>query len=620
MCGIAGIVNLNYEPIRKNEIERMVKVVKYRGPDDEGYFIKDNVGLGHCRLSILDLSLAGHQPMSNRAGNIWIVYNGEIYNYLELRKELEQDGYSFQSKTDTEVIIYAYEKWGEKCLEKFNGMWAFAIWDTKAQKLFCARDRFGVKPFYYYFDNNIFTFGSEIKQLLVLNNIKTAPNDPIVHDYLIWGLENHTDETFFKNIKQLPGGHALFLDLSHENHSLAVKRWYSFFDLSQEPSELSSKGADHIKYFYDLLEDSIKLRLRSDVPIGSCLSGGLDSSSIVCLANKILRAHGNYHQEVFTSCFDEKDIDERQYAEEIIKKTGCIKNFVFPDQKTLNTDLEDLIWHQEEPFGGLSIFAQWCVMRVAKQRGIKVLLDGQGGDELLLGYERYYIYFLNELLKKFKIYNFLHELFLIPKNSKLNHKQLIQYSAYFSLPWVRSRRLFWQSNKILNKDFSQSQEKSKLKQFIKPGDLFDLQKNEILRSQLPHLLHYEDRNSMAFSIETRLPFLDYRLVEFLCKLSPNYKIKDGWTKHILRQSMAGLVPDPIRWRKNKIGFDVPENKWLRVLTPKMKEVFEGNIYSEKYINKKSFLNQLGKNKIPSRLLWRTYNLELWARKFNISKQ
>lgn len=616
MCAIAGIINLNKKPVNKNDLEKMIKIVKYRGPDDEGYFLDNNIGLGHCRLSILDLSRAGHQPMANEDKTLWIVYNGEIYNYLELRKELENLGYRFKSNTDTEVILYSYQEWGMECLHKFNGMWAFAIWDKKKKMLFCSRDRFGIKPFYYFYNKNIFAFSSEIKQLLTLKDICRSPNDNIIYDYLVFGLENHTEETFFKNIKQLLGGCSITINLATKNQMPEIKRWYLFFEQSDN-IDFFQESKRNFEHFYELLEDSIRLRLRSDVPIGSCLSGGLDSSTIVCLANKILKNYGVYQQEVFTSCFKQKNIDERKYAEKIIKKTGCVKNLIFPDLKTLENELDNLVWHQEEPFGGLSIFSQWCVMKAAKQKGIKVLLDGQGGDELLLGYERYYVYFLKELLKQIKFHDFLYESFLISNNSRLSYKQLIKYFVYFSFPKIRLNRLLNQANKILNKDFSQLYRKRKIlaKEFINIKNLADLQKKEILFFQLPHLLRYEDRNSMAFSIEARVPFLDYRLIEFVYKLPPEYKIKNGWTKYILRKSMGNILPDSIRWRKRKIGFEVPQKMWIEMLKTQIKEMIFQNDFLKKYINTEQTLKQIELNKISIKYLWRIYNLGLWIQKF-----
>jgi len=596
MCAIAGIVNLSKKTVDEKNLKLMIRVVKYRGPDDEGFFVDKNIGLGHARLSILDLSSAGHQPMHYK--NLTIIYNGEIYNYLELKKQLKKRGHKFKSKSDTEVILHAYEEWGEKCLNKFNGMWAFAIWNSNKKEIFCSRDRFGIKPFYYYFDQNNFIFASEIKQILEVKHTNPKPDDETVYNYLVYGFENYSERTFFKNIKQLPGGHYLKMNLSLKNLKPFLNKWYLFKD-----------SKSNLYSFDWLLRDSIKIRLRSDVPVGSCLSGGLDSSTIVVLANNILQSNKDYHQEVFTAVFkNHKNIDESIYAQKVINKTGCIKNFVYPNDKTLREDLEKLIWHQEEPFGGLSIFSQWCVMKKAKEKNIKVLLDGQGGDELFLGYERYYIYFLKQSLKKLNIFKFLSEFYLISQNSKLDFKALIQYYIYFSLPSFRLFKLHQRSGYFLDKNFAIAfKNKMSVRKFMHPKNLLELQKNEIFYSQLPHLLRYEDKNSMAFSVETRLPFLDYRLVEFVYSLPEKFKIQKGWTKYILRKSTKGILPDDIRWRKNKIGFEVPQVLWLKKLDPGITDLFKKNFLSKKYIDRNLFLKNFKNNRMS--------NLELWMRKF-----
>lgn len=284
MSGITGIINLNQKSINQKDIKKMTDAIKHRGPDEEGYFIDNNLGLGHRRLAIIDLSKAGHQPMNNKDGSLWIVHNGEVYNYLELRKELENRGYKFKSSTDTEIILYAYQEWGEKCLEKFNGRWAFAIWDRKKKELFCSRDRIGIKPLYYFFDGKIFAFASEIKPLLKLKNPR-EPNETLIYDFLRFGLLDHTNETFFKNIKKLPPGSWLKIK---QNRRISIRKYWDF-EVSNEIRNNKKDSQRDAEEFLELLIDSVKLRLRSDVPIGSCFSGGPDSSAIVCIINNLLR-------------------------------------------------------------------------------------------------------------------------------------------------------------------------------------------------------------------------------------------------------------------------------------------------------------------------------------------
>ncbi|MDD5173068.1 MAG: asparagine synthase (glutamine-hydrolyzing) [Patescibacteria group bacterium] len=612
MCGIAGIINLDQKPVDEKKVEKMIKIIKYRGPDDEGYYINGSVGLGHCRLSIIDLSKAGHQPMTNVSRDLWMVYNGEIYNYLELREKLKKIGYQFKSNTDTEVIIYAYKEWGEKCLEKFNGMWAFAIWDDKKQRLFCARDRFGIKPFYYYLDDKKFIFASEIKAILENNDIKRLPNDRLIYDYLVYDQEEHTDKTFFKGIFKLPPGRYLLI----KNKKLEIKTWWQ---LNPKPLKLK-KETDYQEKFHRLLNDSIKLRLRSDVPIGTCLSGGLDSSSIVCIVNKLMKQDGETNKKTtFTSCYNNQPaIDEREYVEEIVKKIGVKKNYIFPAIEDLQKNLNRLVWHQEEPFSSLSIYAQWAVMERGKEKKVKVILDGQGGDEVLLGYERYYVYFLLRLIKEFRFIRMIKEANQIIKNSKLNFFQFFKYFLYFSAPKIRSIYLNKRAKKILNKNFLKSKkEKTSSIHSKRPTDLQLLQKLEITRLNLPNLLKYEDKNSSAFSIEARTPFLDYRLVEFAFNLPYDLKIKNGWSKYLLRKSMKNILPEKIRWRKNKIGFEVPQKAWLTTIKTEIKKIFSQEIHASKYLNRYQILKCVENNNFDDRILWRALNLELWMRIFKL---
>jgi len=326
MCGICGILNLDGSLVKKETLDKMCEVLKHRGPDNKGIYIKNNLGLGHQRLSIIDLSEKANQPFTNETQTHWIVYNGEVYNYLEIRKELEKSGHRFKSQTDTEVILHAYDEWGMDCLKHFNGMWAFCIWDSRKRRIFCARDRAGVKPFYYTFNGQRFGFASEIKALLALDDITPKPNDQIVADYLFAGLLDHTHETFFENIYQLRPGEYLLIE-----DQRPVFR--SYWDI--EPKEVHfSRDEDYAQRFRELLEDSIRLRLRSDVPIGTCLSGGLDSSSIVCLANKLMfdgqsidpKLVGE-RQKTFSSCFENHAYDERKFIELVIGRTGAEKNY-----------------------------------------------------------------------------------------------------------------------------------------------------------------------------------------------------------------------------------------------------------------------------------------------------
>jgi len=641
MCGIAGILNLNGKPVDLKILANMTAIIKHRGPDGNGIMLFDpkfsegqngiieykdqilklegtednhsnyNVGLAHARLSIIDLSERGHQPMCNRDESLGIVYNGEIYNYLEIKAELVSKGYEFKSKTDTEVILYAYQEWGVDCLTRFNGMWAFAIWNRREKRLFCARDRFGVKPFYYYLDEHTFVFAYEIKQILECKEYERNPNEPLIYDYLVMGFEDHTRETFFKNIYQLKGGEYAILDLN--KRTFEKKRYYDLNGINK----LVCKESDYYLRFRELFTDSVKLRLRSDVPVGSCLSGGLDSSAVVSIIATLWKEKERVLFNTFTACWDDKKIDERKYSEAIVESSGFSGNFIYPSSEDLTEDLASLLWHQEEPFGSLSIFAQWSVMKAAQKKGIKVLLDGQGGDEVFCGYERYYAYYLSALLKQFMLREFINEFIKGVENSKLKLSGMILYYIYFNCVHVRALRHHIKSYRILNPNFFMNYDiLVRLKNgFKEANDLSELQRNEIQGVQLSHLLKYADRNSMAFSIETRLPFLDYRLVEFALSIPMGLLIHDGWTKNIVREGLKRIIPDEIRRRKDKIGFEVPQDLFIKhILENYFNDINENSLIST-YFNKKWLLKDIKTISRKNPIIWKTLCLDLWFKVF-----
>jgi len=640
MCGIAGVLNFNNKPISVKQLVKMTEIVRHRGPDDWGIALFDTtqtegvngiieyrarnlkepevddsrtnyfVGLTHTRLSIIDLSERGHQPMGSVDSSLWIVYNGEVYNYIEIRKELASMGYEFKSNTDTEVILYAYEVWGADCLNRFNGMWAFVIYDRKERCLFCARDRFGVKPFYYYLDGNYFIFASEIKQILECEEYKRKPNEKLIYDYLIIGLEDHTRETFFDNIYQLKGGESAVVNL--ENGTFKKSRYYDLnnvFTINQKEQECYER-------FNEVFIDAVSLRLRSDVPVGSCLSGGLDSSAVVSVGAVLLQKRGDTAFNTFTACWKNDVIDERKYAETVVACSGANGNYIYPSADDLANNLSGLVWHQEEPFGSLSIFAQWSVMKAAREKGVSVLLDGQGGDEVFLGYERYYAWFLLELFKKGYLKNVIHELVKSGQNSKLNLKEILAYYLYFNLKWVRALRLNRKAVSFINKDFMKSYDiSSRLDIFSRNKTVLDLQINEIQQIQLAHLLKYADRNSMAFSIESRYPFLDYRLVEFALSVPSKYKIREGWTKNIIREGLKGIIPEEVRKRKKKLGFDAPQAELLQGGLPQLSRKIRKATLLEKYFNMRWLLNRLKGNGLNDLIIWKALCLDLWFREF-----
>ena len=404
MCGISGIIDQTKQPVAPDKIKRMNDLIAHRGPDDEGFFFGKNFALGHRRLAIIDLSKDGHQPMTYR-DKFTITYNGEIYNYLELRADLEKEGYRFQSKTDTEVILAAYAKWGKECVEHFNGMWAFAIHDRANNIIFCSRDRFAIKPFYYTTIRNRFCFGSEIKQFTAVPGWRPVMNSLRIFDFLNHAMLDHTEETMFSGVHQLRGGHNLIYNLS--SHSYTTRRWYA---LESQISQLAIGEEEASDRFLDLFTDSVRLRLRSDVKVGSCLSGGLDSSAIVCIMNELLKADEKIgSQETVSSCYDISAVDEKKFIEAVTWQTQVKSHYVFPRFEDLFSSLKKLLWHQDEPFSTTSIFAQWHVFAEAKRNGLTVMLDGQGADEYLVGYHRFFECYFKQLWKNLQYLRLLAE-------------------------------------------------------------------------------------------------------------------------------------------------------------------------------------------------------------------
>jgi len=619
MCGIAGILNIKKGPIDKNIIDRMVKIQKHRGPDDEGTYFDDTIAMGHCRLSIIDLSQNAHQPMSNEDNTKWIVFNGEIYNYVELRKELEGYGHKFKSASDTEVILHAYEQWQEDALGHFNGMWAFVIWDSRTRDLFASRDRFGIKPFYYYQDGDVFIFASEIKALLLNKRIKKRENEQAIFDYLIsgYGYMDLAEYTFFKDIFKLKPGH--YIKISMPKSSFEYKKYWDF---THNVSMVKHDRASVLEQFYAIFENAVMLRLRSDVKVGISLSGGLDSSSVACIADRVHRGKGLYS---FSSSFDDKEANEKIYIDDVVAKTGLNPFFVSPEPENISSDLNDILWHQEEPYSTLSILPQWYIMKQAHDKDVKVLLTGQAGDETLGGYHKYYFYLFADLLCSFKWKKLINEIGLyreLKGNTDDIWKQIISIILSFYYP--RSLRGMFKKRQYpitLNKDFVG---RCKNKVYTKrkfPGILNNDLYNAFKMSPLPSLLHVDDRSSMAHSVETRSPFLDYRMIEFLFSLSAEYKINEGQTKFLLRESVKGILPERVRTRKDKMGFPTPLGAWLKgPLKNMVSDIFNSKSFiGRPYFNHKGvmkeFLLNMEHNKPNDLTIWSWVNLELWMRRF-----
>jgi len=590
--------------------------LQHRGPDDQSTYVDDEVSLGHRRLSIIDLSPAGRQPKCNENESIWIVFNGEIYNFQEIRATLEKSGHQFSSDTDTEVIIHAYEEWGTSCVERFNGMWAFAIYDKNKGILFFSRDRFGVKPLYFCRNEKGLVFSSEIKGILQ-HPIRCAANEKAIYDFLALGFVDHLQQTFFQDIDRLMPGESMIYSFSQG--SMEKFRWY---ELNQVPAGMEKMTEEEAaKRIRELFEDSVRYRLISDVPVGSCLSGGIDSSSIV----HAMRKNSETSEiKTFSMVFPGKKQDESSFINEVVAATKVEAYNVSPSTEDLLRDLYDLIRTQEEPFGSLSIYGQYKVMQLANRSGMKVLLDGQGSDEIFAGYFIYYKYYFFESLLHLRMGEAIETAKRM--NSKLQDILLFPAMTILSTLGLSQGilRNLWLSRLKYLKGFDEVVLANPL-----TDRGFDLNRalySDLISYSIPQLLRYEDKNSMRWSIESRVPFLDYRLVELAMSLPSGYKIRLGTTKYILRKAMKGLVSDRILNRRDKIGFAAPDEDWL--MSPDFvnmaRQIFASSKFRDrKYWNSEEVIHMLEEHlgvgsksrKNHSEMLWRIINVELWLRTF-----
>lgn len=610
MCGICGLYDaLDILQDKQQLLDRMNEAQKHRGPDYRDTYIEGPAGLGHVRLSIIDLSSAGNQPMHYKDRYV-MVFNGEVFNYLELREELAALGYSFHTNSDSEVVMAAYDHWGEKCLTRFNGFWAIAIYDRQTKGLFLSRDRFGVKPLYYTNMPGYFVFSSEIKTLLQDEKIERTANDDVIFDYLVNGFVDCTDETFFDGIYRLPAGCCMHID---EHGVQQISRYY---ELPYSEQLIGEVDDGMISEFRRLFKDSVKLRLRADVPIGSCLSGGLDSSSIVCESSRQLREQGGgSDQKTFSSCYRGDPNDERRFIDAVVDETGVNAHYTYPTGDTLFDDLEHLIYTQDEPFVSTSMYASYCVMKLAHENGITVLLDGQGADEILCGYRKARVYYIRRLLQAHKFGRAAREIiYYLPYMRKGKNVSILA-----DLSMIRQFLGKTSSKDIRHRYLEQRFAKHTLNNSYENSERFLL--NDFDRIVLPALLRYVDRNSMAFSIEDRLPFLDYRLVEFAMSLPLNAKISDGYSKAVMRKALD--MPEIIRRRRDKIGFYTPENSWIEAHNDEYRAIFDSSDFrAGKYIDRQKILDDWdkltrGKDDIG---IFRYICLEKWMHIFDVKSR
>lgn len=564
MCGIAGIISPDKSSIVPQRLKQMSDTLAHRGPDGEGLWINRSgvAGFSHRRLAIIDLSPGGAQPMhypSREDARYTIVYNGEIYNYVELRKVLQNKRYVFNTKSDTEVILAAYDCYKEKCVEYFDGMFAFAIWDEEEQQLFAARDRFGEKPFFYHYHNNALYFGSEVKALWAAGVQRTADEAMLLHYLASGNVQSpiNKTQTFYKEIYSLPAAH--FLLYNPASAAVTTTQYWTIEDKG------TYTGSNPVEQFGDLLSLSVKRRLRSDVPIGTNLSGGLDSSSVIAAANEL--TGGTLSHKSFSVVFPGFDKDESPFISDVTKKFN-LENFnITPSAADLITDFENLCYHQELPFDSASVYLQYALSRLAKQHDVKVLLDGQGADESLAGYTKYFHWYLQELLREAKWKTFSAEKKALTSNNvglQWNYKNYLAALLPAQTAAFLRKKEIAQLKKTaeLEDDFVNEYLDEAI--FYKPPvyALNDVLRFNTLQSGLEELLRFADRNSMAFGRELRLPFLSHELVEFVFSLPANFKIRNGYSKWILRETMKEKLPASVAWRKDKTGFEPPQLQWM----------------------------------------------------------
>jgi asparagine synthase (glutamine-hydrolysing) len=662
MCGITGLVSLQGAPIDPAVLQRMTDRQAHRGPDGEGFLfgwedeggfahklvqhtrqweggrVPVRLALGHRRLAILDLSDRGLQPMPTGDGKCWIVFNGEIYNHRELRSELEGRGYTFGTRTDTEVLLQAYREWGEDCLARLQGMYAFAIWDGARRCLFAARDRLGIKPFYYATPGGTFAFASEMKALLVCPGLDAATDDDAVVGFLIHANCDYGERTLLREVKALPPGYCLTVHAS--TGRVDVRQYWQLLP------EHANGVRDSVRLdgLRTLLTSTMQSHLMSDVRAGSCLSGGIDSSTVVSLIGKLWREQPDQATALgdrfltFTSCWKYPELDERTYADAVARSAGAESHLVFPSAEDFWETFPLMAWHQDMPFPSISYYAQWSVMRAARDAGVKVLLDGQGGDEVFGGYAKFRYASLASLLRSGRLVRFALEAGAMMGQGDLNYVLNLR-RGYRYLP-TRLRRLLGVDSLlegVLRTDWDhalggESTPATRWWRYARAGASDDtgisvmqrIQVDDIMMDTLPLLLRMEDRSSMAFSLEARVPLLDHELVDYGISLPDHLKVHNGWSKFAIREVMRGVLPDAVRERTSKLGFAAPDRRWLaHDLRPQVTALIEDSMRCERFVDVAALRRwyaspeATGASEEAYLGLFRILALEMWMRAFDL---
>lgn len=589
MCGIVGLVS-PHRKASQEQIAAAMQMLEHRGPDDNGFYRNDEktVAFGHQRLCIIDRSQAAHQPMVYQERFV-LAYNGELYNYIELKKELQKKGFAFHSRSDSEVVVASYAAYGKDCLKQFDGAFAFAIWDQQERVFFAARDRMGEKPFYYHYDGEQLAFGSEMKALWQLG-VHREVNAALLYNFLTIGYSAdpfNPDATFYKQVRKLPAAHCL--SFSFATNQLEIERYWQ---VSMEQDESISIPAA-IEKCRLLITDSIKKRLRSDVAVGTSLSGGLDSSAIIAFCHQQNAAQ--YSHQCFTAVFPGYEKDEEAYATIVAKEFGLKHHLVHVESNGLPELMEKMMLAQDEPVGSASALVQYKVYEAARKKGVTVLLDGQGADELFGGYHKYYKWYWQELfnqrkLKSSKEYRAAKALGVAETFGWKN--KLAAVLPQFSAALLESRKKKQALNHPdLDNIFAQHHKNDLAYLLPTEFDLNHALYADTFQYGLEELLRFADRNSMAHAVEVRLPYLSHELVSFLFSLPPHFKIKEGWTKWLLRKVAEPLLPAPIVWRRDKIGFEPPQKKWMED-----KNVQESMMEGKKRLVQQGILNAHALNK------------------------
>jgi asparagine synthase (glutamine-hydrolysing) len=643
MCGIIGQFSKS-EPIGLANFFEASKLINHRGPDDEGFLIwskesgalplkgdhsdkklsqlsfpyipkrhilevnyQPQLVLGHKRLSILDLTPAGHQPMTDQSRSVWITFNGEIYNYREIRSELASAGYRFSSDSDTEVILAAYQQWGDAFLKKLKGMFAFALFDNSKNLLLLARDRFGIKPLYYIDKSPAFLFCSELKPLLALSPESKTPNENVLYNYLRFEITDQSDQTFFQNIKQLPPGHYLKLDLETNRSNLI--QYYSLAQKIEEKRAIPAKR-ENSEYLIELLKHSLEDHTVSDVPISMCLSGGLDSTSLACILAKVVSPKSQLH--TFTTSYDDPKVDESNFALLVAHDIKAKHTLIKVDPRLAINDLQKMVFDQEEPFSKLGVYSQWKLYEKIHDTGFKVSIDGQGADEIFAGFNDYfsdYFLYLNQQRKPLRKVEDLACL--------IWHHGLEKSSGL-----LRWRRRSMKSSVVYDQGFLQQYQNQNPftgRREIETDSFTKRLFYSFTEESLPHCLKICDKNSMAHSVESRVPFLDHEIVEFGFALSPEEKMSLGTSKLALRKAVKGLLPEKVRTNHTKVGFWLILNEWYKSAEFKsfVLDLLHSKSFGERgFFDQKSCIdsyNEFLKSGGTQENFWLWINTELWMR-------